>query len=341
MSCPRAALRCRRRRRRGCPSTVNGVSPQLPPSGTAADERRRLDAGHARARCSIARLEEARDLVRRRAFRSAGSRNCSVNTFGVESERHAAAPRAGSATSSADTATSATDSAISTTTRRVARAAAAARRALEAGLQRAAGDRAARRAAPAPGRRARIATARRPCVNRRTVAVERQMRSESARDRRAQPRERLAAPSGPITRPSRGGDGREQRRLDGSCRVTARAARAERGAQRDLLLAIDGAREQQLADVDARDEQHRADRREQQQERRPRRRRRRCPAPTRAQLVRPCLRDGIAAARGAARRRRDPPVRRRDRRRPASSRPTLSIDARATRPARGRRGTGK
>ena len=39
------------------------------------------------------------------------------------------------------------------------------------------------------------------------------------------------------------------------------AARAQRRAQRDLLLAIDGARQQQLADVDAGDQQHDADRR--------------------------------------------------------------------------------
>jgi hypothetical protein len=45
------------------------------------------------------------------------------------------------------------------------------------------------------------------------------------------------------------------------------AARAEGRPQRDFLLAIDGAGQQQLADIDAGDEQDDADRGEQQQER--------------------------------------------------------------------------
>ena len=56
-----------------------------------------------------------------------------------------------------------------------------------------------------------------------------------------------------------------------SWRVTALRLAPSADAQRDFPLAIDRAGQQQLADVDARDQQHDADRRQQQKERGPRR----------------------------------------------------------------------
>ena len=85
----------------------------------------------------------------------------------------------------------------------------------------------------------------------------------------------------PSTKPAADADDRQQPRFDEQLTRDRGAARAERRAQRDFLLAIDRAGQQQLADVDARDQQHDADRREQQQERRTRRADDRLPAPAR------------------------------------------------------------
>ena len=54
-----------------------------------------------------------------------------------------------------------------------------------------------------------------------------------------------------------------------SCRMTRIAAGAERAADRDLALARRAAREQQVGDVGARDQQHEADRAGQHEQRRP------------------------------------------------------------------------
>ena len=110
-----------------------------------------------------------------------------------------------------------------------------------------------------------------PPVNSSTRAVERDVPAESAPTARLQPRQPGQRPASRARSPTRGGHDRHHRRFDRQLTGDRAPARAERRAQRDFLLAIDRARQQQLADVDARDQQHDADRREQQQQRGPRR----------------------------------------------------------------------
>ena len=75
----------------------------------------------------------------------------------------------------------------------------------------------------------------------------------------------------PSPNPTRRGGNGHQRRFNRQLTRDRRTARAQRGAQRDFLLPIHRPRQQQMTDVDARDQQHDADRREQQQQCRPRR----------------------------------------------------------------------
>ena len=71
---------------------------------------------------------------------------------------------------------------------------------------------------------------------------------------------------------------REHGLFDDELPNQAQTGRAERGAQRDLLCALDRATEHQRAEVDRRQQQNQADRAEQDQERWLQRRRHRCPA---------------------------------------------------------------
>jgi hypothetical protein len=98
--------------------------------------------------------------------------------------------------------------------------------------------------------------------------VERNVGRDRHRRRRLQPAQPGKRPSPEQKAADRRG-GSQKRRLDGQLARDRAAAGAERHPQGDFALAVDRAGQQQLADVDARDEQHDADRREQQKERGP------------------------------------------------------------------------
>ena len=139
--------------------------------------------------------------------------------------------------------------------------------------------------------------------------VERNMGRDRHRRRRLQPASDPASAQRPSRKPVIDAVTARSAASTASWRVTALRLAPSADAQRDFLLAIDRASQQQLADVDARDQQHDADRREQQQERGPRRADDRLPAPARPRAcVRPARQTTTCAAAAGCSTGRDEPL---------------------------------